>query len=123
MSGRVVVVEDDPTVSEVVARYLTRAGFTVHTGCRREDRGVLHHRGPTGSGRPGPHAARPRRSAGVPPPAGPAMLRDGSLSVDVGAHEVRLDDQPLALTTREYDLLYLLQHPAPGVLKRSRIGS
>ncbi len=31
MSGRVVVAEGDPTVSEVVARYLTRAGFTVRT--------------------------------------------------------------------------------------------
>jgi DNA-binding response OmpR family regulator len=31
MSGRVLVVEDDPTVAEVVLRYLQREGFTVET--------------------------------------------------------------------------------------------
>lgn len=30
VTGRVLVVDDDPTVSEVVAGYLERAGFTVH---------------------------------------------------------------------------------------------
>ncbi|MEU8779448.1 response regulator transcription factor [Streptomyces sp. NPDC048606] len=30
MAGRVLVVDDDPTVSEVVAGYLERSGFTVH---------------------------------------------------------------------------------------------
>nr|WP_200904387.1 response regulator transcription factor [Streptomyces yangpuensis] len=30
VAGRVLVVDDDPTVSEVVAGYLERAGFTVH---------------------------------------------------------------------------------------------
>ncbi|MFD8208646.1 response regulator transcription factor [Streptomyces sp. NPDC059695] len=34
VAGRVLVVDDDPTVSEVVAGYLERAGFTVH---RAED--------------------------------------------------------------------------------------
>ena len=35
---RVLVVEDDPTVAEVVVRYLEREGFAVETvgdGCRR----------------------------------------------------------------------------------------
>ncbi|MFJ3980273.1 response regulator transcription factor [Streptomyces sp. NPDC090021] len=34
VAGRILVVDDDPTVSEVVAGYLERAGFTVH---RAED--------------------------------------------------------------------------------------
>ena len=46
----------------------------------------------------------------APEPA--AVLRDGGLSVDVAAHQVLLDGLPLALTSREYDLLvFLLQHP------------
>jgi DNA-binding response OmpR family regulator len=41
-----------------------------------------------------------------------AVLRDGNLVVDVPAHEVRLDGRPLALTTREFDLLaFLMAHP------------
>ena len=53
-----------------------------------------------------------RRSSAPLVPAPPSVLRDGALSVDVAAHEVLLDGQPLALTSREYDLLvFLLQHP------------
>ncbi len=53
-----------------------------------------------------------RRSA-APLVVTPAeVLSDGDLVVDVGAHEVLLDGQPLSLTAREYDLLvHLLRHP------------
>lgn len=40
------------------------------------------------------------------------VLRDGFLVIDVTAHEARLQDRPLSLTAREYDLLvHLLRHP------------
>ena len=40
------------------------------------------------------------------------VLRDGDLQVDLTAHHVRLAEEPLALTMREYDLLvFLLRHP------------
>ena len=65
----VLVVDDDPTVREVVITYLTKAGHTVKVGSRRE-------RGPgfggavsTGAGRPRPDAAGSRRARGVPPVA------------------------------------------------------
>jgi len=42
----------------------------------------------------------------------PEVLRDGDLEVDLAAHQVRLGQEPLALTMREYDLLvFLLMHP------------
>ncbi len=40
------------------------------------------------------------------------VVYDGELAVDLGAHEVRLGAAPVALTSREYDLLvFLLCHP------------
>ena len=39
-------------------------------------------------------------------------LEDGDLVIDLGRHEARLGDRPLALTAREYDLLrFLLANP------------
>jgi DNA-binding response OmpR family regulator len=41
-----------------------------------------------------------------------AVLRDGDLVLDMAAHDASLAGQPLALTTREFDLLaFLLRHP------------
>ncbi len=58
-----------------------------------------------------------RRSAAQlePPIAGQTAetLEDGDLTVDVTGHRVRLGEQELALTAREYDLLvFLLRHPS-----------
>ena len=40
------------------------------------------------------------------------VIGDGDLAVDLGAHDVRLRGQLLALTSREYDLLvFLIRHP------------
>jgi DNA-binding response OmpR family regulator len=42
----------------------------------------------------------------------PSVLRDGDLVVDTSAHRAERGDEPLALTTREFDLLaFLLAHP------------
>nr|BFE85102.1 hypothetical protein GCM10020093_077030 [Planobispora longispora] len=54
-----------------------------------------------------------RRARGASIPAGTGVLRDGELVVDVGAHEVRLGDEEIMLTAREFDLLaHLMRNPA-----------
>jgi DNA-binding response OmpR family regulator len=46
------------------------------------------------------------------PPAHPGRLIDGNLLVDEAAHAAYQDDEPLALTGREFDLLrFLVAHP------------
>jgi DNA-binding response OmpR family regulator len=43
---------------------------------------------------------------------GPRMLRAGDLAIDMGAREVRIAGEPVALTVREFDLLaFLASHP------------
>ena len=45
-------------------------------------------------------------------PAGPAVLVDGDLRVDVGAHEVTSAGAPVSLTSREFELLvFLMRQP------------
>src|ERR1700752_2083290 len=167
--GRIVVVDDDPTVADVVGRYLIRDGHTVecvHDGyealrrvaeeppdlvvrdlmlpgmdglevCRRlrarwpipvgmltalgdeTDRLVGFETGAddyvTKPFSPRELALRVRsvlrRARGTPAPAGEATT-DGDLTVDTAAHEVRLGDQGVSLTAREFDLLaFLVRHP------------
>jgi len=169
-AGRVLVVDDDPTVSDVVARYLRHAGFDVrvvadgsaalaHALAHPPDLVVLDLMLPGTDGLevfrrlrdrvPVPvvmltalgdetdrlvglelgaddYVTKPfsprelvlrvqsvlRRVTAPLAPEPAAVLRDGGLSVDVAAHQVLLDGLPLALTSREYDLLvFLLQHP------------
>jgi len=50
-----------------------------------------------------------------------ARLEIGSLTVDRSAREVTLSDDPLALTTAEFDLLWLLASNAGKVLSRDDI--
>jgi two-component system response regulator ResD len=173
-SGRILVVDDDPTVSDVVFRYLQRAGYQVmlaDDGRRaldmatreRPDLVVLDIMLP---GLDGLAVCRQLRQTGPVPvilltalgaetdrilgleigaddyvtkPFSPRELvlrvgsvlrrarsvgtghraddaievyRDGGLTVDLTAHEVTLHEQPLLLTTREFDLLsYLIAHP------------
>jgi DNA-binding response OmpR family regulator len=163
MSGRVLVVDDDETVRDVVRRYLERDGHEVVVAgdgesalqlvarqvpdlvvldlmlpgidglevCRRlrqrhsvpivmltalgeeEDRVVGLQLGAddyvTKPFSPRELALRVgsvlRRAKGAP--AGPAMgeLRDGDLRLDTVARSASLNGAPLALTTREFDLL------------------
>jgi DNA-binding response OmpR family regulator len=54
------------------------------------------------------------RARGGVPRAAPSLgvLSDGDLRVDLGAHQVELGSAPLALTSREYDLLvFFMRHP------------
>ncbi|MFD0883835.1 response regulator transcription factor [Streptosporangium algeriense] len=170
MSARILVVEDDPTVAEVVTRYLERDGHRVECVddgaealrlalasppdllvldlmlprmdglqvCRK-----LRERWPvpvimltalgeeidrvvgleTGAD---DYVTKPfsprelalrvrsvlRRARGATTPSGTGVLRDGDLTVDVGAHEVRLGDREITLTAREFDLLaHLMRNP------------
>ena len=66
--ARVLVVEDDPTVREVVVSYLRAAGHEVVEAARRGDRAALP-RATRRPGRPRPDAARHRRPRGLPPAA------------------------------------------------------
>ncbi|MCG5219688.1 response regulator transcription factor [Streptosporangium sp. KLBMP 9127] len=170
MSARILVVDDDPTVAEVVARYLERDGHVVECVgdgaealrralnnppdllvldlmlpkmdglqvCRRlrerwpvpvimltalgdeMDRVVGLETGAddyvTKPFSPRELALRVqsvlRRARGAPVTTGTGVLRDADLRVNVGAHEVRLGDQEVMLTAREFDLLaYLMRNP------------
>ncbi len=52
----------------------------------------------------------PAKNAGAAAPS--ATLDYGRLLIDIRAHEVRIEGQPVAFTAREFDLLYLLaEHP------------
>jgi DNA-binding response OmpR family regulator len=170
--GRIVVVDDDPTVADVVGRYLIRDGHTVqcvHDGyealrvierqppdlvvldlmlpgidglevCRR-----MRERWPipvvmlTALGDETDRLAgfeigaddyvtkpfsprelamrvrsvlrRARGSATAEKPAA-GLLSDGSLAVDMSAHEARIGGRLVSLTAREYDLLvFLMRNP------------
>jgi DNA-binding response OmpR family regulator len=51
-----------------------------------------------------------RTRRGEQPP--PAVLDFGRLAIDVRAHEVRIDGEPVPFTAREFELLHLLaEHP------------
>lgn len=55
------------------------------------------------------------------PPSPASLLQFGPLAINLAKHEVRLNDQALALKPKEYELLvYLAQHPGV-VLSRDHI--
>jgi DNA-binding response OmpR family regulator len=55
---------------------------------------------------------RRARGGGLPGVPAQGVLVDGSLAVDLGAHEARVRGELVALTAREYDLLvFLMRHP------------
>src|SRR6266568_3329092 len=133
MSARVLVVDDDPTVAEVVGDYLRRAGMEPrvaadgHTALRlagtwRPDLVVLDVMLP---GIDGLEVCRRLRDArgeqallrrGAAPGAGPAAasppLRSGRIEVDVASRRARRDGRELSLTVREFDLLaFFMSHP------------
>jgi DNA-binding response OmpR family regulator len=170
MSARILVVDDDPMVAEVVARYLERDGHTVECvgdGAEALRRALadppdllvldlmlprmdglqvcrkLRERWPvpvimltalgdemdrvvgleTGAD---DYVTKPfsprelalrvqsvlRRARGASTPSGVGVLKDAELTVDVGAHEVRLGDEEIMLTAREFDLLaHLMRNP------------
>ncbi|HWB37338.1 MAG TPA: response regulator transcription factor [Rugosimonospora sp.] len=171
MGQRVLVVDDDATVSDVVRRYLERAGYEVTLAAdgpaglaafatQRPDLVILDLMLPgvpglevcrrlrEGDGRDTPiimltalgeesdrvlglqlgaddYLTKPfsprelvlrvqsvLRRVAPRPAAGPQVLSDGDLVVDVARRVARLAGAELALTVREFDLLvFLLRHP------------
>ena len=68
-ADRVLVVDDDPTVAEVVTGYLDRAGFTVDRAADGPDALARAAAAPARPRRARPDAARHGRPGGVPPAA------------------------------------------------------
>jgi DNA-binding response OmpR family regulator len=60
-----------------------------------------------------------RTRRGEPVPA--ALLDYGRLAIDVRAHEVRVDGQPVAFTAREFELLQLLAEYPRQVFTRDQL--
>jgi DNA-binding response OmpR family regulator len=174
----VLVVDDDPTVREVVAGYLSRAGLDVVEAAdglaavsaahdhkpdlvvldltlpgldglevfrrMRSERGdlpvvMLTARGEESDRVLGleigaddyvtkPFSSRElvlriqsilRRAAPAPAAVTNGPLVDGDLRVDVRRHQAWLRDAPLALTSREFDLLaHLMTHPGTAFSRR-----
>ena len=165
---RILVIDDDPTVSEIVCRYLVAAGFTVEqapdgqsglsqAAATRPDLVVLDRMLPALDGievcmrikaawdtpvimltaldqeedridgleaGADDYLAKPfsprelvlrvqsvlRRT--VPEPVHDGAVDAGPFTLDLAAHEVRLNGEALVLTAREFDLLaYLIGHP------------
>lgn len=175
---RVLVIEDDPLVSEVVGQYLRAAGFVVdetvdgpaglrQAEARQPDLVVLDRMLPLLDGievcrrirtswgalpvimltalgeeehriegleaGADDYLVKPfsprelvlrvqsvlRRSVAESIPEG--ILSAGEFSLNLAAHEIRLRDQPLVLTAREFDLLaYLIRRPS-RVLTREQL--
>jgi len=59
-----------------------------------------------------------RRSDG---PAAPEIVQAGRVSIDGGRREVRVDDEPVELTTKEFDLLKFLAERPGLALSRQQI--
>jgi DNA-binding response OmpR family regulator len=51
----------------------------------------------------------------------PAALRDGALSVDPSARQVRIDGEEVQLTRKEFDLLVFLMRNRSRVMTRERL--
>lgn len=168
--ARILVVDDDPTVAEVVVRYLEREGYAVESvgdGRAAIDRvagalpdlvvldlmlpGVdglevyrrlrllapvpvimLTARGDEDDRIVGlelgadDYVSKPfspreltarvksvlRRAGGATPNPGPGIVEADGLVIDLGARDVRVRDNPITLTAREFDLLaFLARHP------------
>ncbi|MEY2566549.1 MAG: hypothetical protein QOE35_1078 [Actinomycetota bacterium] len=61
------------------------------------------------------------RRADGPPPEAPGVLAVGGVEVDVGRREARVDGAPVALATREFDLLRFLAENAGLALSRTQL--
>ncbi len=65
--------------------------------------------------------ARPERGDTTPSASGDGTLDFGRLVIDVRAHEVRVDGQPVAMPPREFALLRLLAEHPRQVFSRDRL--
>jgi DNA-binding response OmpR family regulator len=177
--GTIVVVEDDPSISDLVDLYLRREGFRVlstsdgATGIevvtREDPRLVILDIGLPGTMDGLEVCRQVRRNSSVPvimltardeeidrvlglelgaddyvtkpfsprelvarvkailrraepaPPARPAILTVGSVEIDLGRREARVDATPVPLATREFDLLVFLADNLGLALSRQQL--
>jgi len=145
---RVLVVDDDPTVAEVVTRYLEREGYDVeaiHDGATAVDRAltdlpavvVLDLMLP---GLDGLEVCRRLRAiapipvimltarvksvlrrAAEPFSPGCGLLAFDDLEVDLGARQIRVHNTLVALTPREFELLAFLARSPRRVFRREEL--
>src|SRR6266545_4020199 len=147
-ASRVLVVDDEPMVREVLARYLEKDGFAVDTAsdgaealeafeAGRPDLVLLDLMLPRVVGlelgaddyitkpfSPREVVARARtvlRRARQDTPVALAILRYGDLEIDRPRREVRLAERPVKLTRKEFDLLALLASRAGVTFTRSEL--
>src|SRR5512142_1797686 len=76
---KIIIVDDDPSVQQVVRAYLERDGYLMYVAGTVGGSGA-RRTGPTGADRPGPDAARPPRRGRLPRdpwPVGRARAADG----------------------------------------------
>ena len=98
--GSVLVVDDEPTIAEVVARYLERAGYRTRIAADGDQ--ALDARGAPAarSGRARPDAARDRRPRGDAPAARAGPRPDRRDPADGQGRGVRPRDRPAARRRR-----------------------
>lgn len=104
---RILVVEDDADINEVVCERLGRDGYAcVSAYSGSEARPRVCRRGGV-RGRPPCGGLRAAASDG-----GHTVLAIGRWSLDIDAHTFRIDDEPVSLTNIEFAIVELLMgHP------------
>jgi DNA-binding response OmpR family regulator len=66
---------------------------------------------------------RRARSSGLPDKLDQGVIADRELSIDLTAHEVRIGDKLIQLTSREYDLLlFLMRNPRQAFTREQLLG-
>ncbi len=110
MPSRVLVVEDEPDIRELVIHHLKREGYQVSAAASGEEalRQVL-------SALLARVRAVLRRSRNA---TGPASTTVGALTIDRGEHTVSVGGLAVTLTPKEFDLLRALVEARGRVLSR-----
>ena len=123
--ARILVVDDDPTVAEVVVRYLEREGYAVESV--GDGRAAIDRAGTDVPDLvvldlmlPGLDGLEVYRRLRLLAPVPVIMLTDGLL-IDLGAREVRVDGDLVTLTAREFDLLAFLARQPRRAFRREEL--
>src|SRR4030095_16064096 len=133
-TARIVVVEDDASVAELVTLYLRNAGYIVEhapTGERARAEAAQRIAGLAAAmddSRAKPFNPKElvsrvrailRRASGMP--GGGRVLRVGNLSVDTARHEVLVGERAVVLRAKEFELLEAFCRQPGMVLTRDKL--